>query len=497
MQSGSETLTSIDQALRQVRQQMQELDQKIRSATEQLGHLGQQALSAYQRLAQMRLDQLASGAVVTRLDDADRRVGQLLEQRIVQLQQLDQRLQECDRREEELAGEREQARARLADAVDSLDKAEAATQQRLDADPTYQQQWEKSQAADRLAGHAEEKTRLAEQDRTEKGKPYEADSLFMYLWSRGYGTSAYASRGLIRMLDNWVARLIRFHDARPNYAMLLEIPVRLREHAQRLRSAADQEVAVLRSMEEKAAADDGIPALRDAMDAAQLVLDEKDSAIEKLEGEFRRLSDERVGYASGQDPLFQQCIQILVDEFQGDSIRELREEAEATATADDNMIVERLEELDQQREDLRGAIEQHRQMHQRYLDRLQELESIRQRFKRQHYDDSNSTFANGAMIGAILTEFLRGVANSHDVWDTLQRNQRHVPRRVDPGFGSGGLGGGIWKTPTRRSSGRSSSGGFRTGGGVRSGGFRTAGSFGGGRAGGGRSGGGFRTGGGF
>ena len=50
------------------------------------------------------------------------------------------------------------------------------------------------------------KTEQAEADREEKGKPYRDDPLFMYLWERGYGTSAYKAGNLIAWLDGLVAR---------------------------------------------------------------------------------------------------------------------------------------------------------------------------------------------------------------------------------------------------------------------------------------------------
>lgn len=83
---------------------------------------------------------------------------------------------------------------------------------------------------------AETKAAQAERDLEEKRKPYEADPLFMYLWRRKYGTPEYRAKGLARYLDRKVARLIEFDGARRNYAVLIELPVRLREHADRLRS---------------------------------------------------------------------------------------------------------------------------------------------------------------------------------------------------------------------------------------------------------------------
>ena len=60
-----------------------------------------------------------------------------------------------------------------------------------------------------LAATLEKATEKAEQvtrDEHEKGLPYRSDPLFMYLWQRKMGTPEYQPMGIIRMLDEWVAR---------------------------------------------------------------------------------------------------------------------------------------------------------------------------------------------------------------------------------------------------------------------------------------------------
>jgi len=56
----------------------------------------------------------------------------------------------------------------------------------------------------------------------------------MYLWRRKLGTSEYASGFLVRWVDEWIARLVNYREARANYAMLNEIPARLRAHVEGL-----------------------------------------------------------------------------------------------------------------------------------------------------------------------------------------------------------------------------------------------------------------------
>lgn len=92
---------------------------------------------------------------------------------------------------------------------------------------------------------AEEKAAQAEADREEKRRPYEADPLFMYLWRRRMGTRDYKAGSLVRYLDLKVAHLIGFENARVNYAMLMELPDRLRAHAERMKQEGAGEQAPL------------------------------------------------------------------------------------------------------------------------------------------------------------------------------------------------------------------------------------------------------------
>ena len=116
-------------------------------------------------------------------------------------------------------------------------------------------------------------------DRKEKGEPYEQDPLFLYLWKRGYGTSEYRANPLTRYLDDWVAGLCGYGDARANYAMLNEIPRRLQEHSEKLRSQANIEFEKLEQLESKAAEADGIPALQQALADTRNALAELDDQL--------------------------------------------------------------------------------------------------------------------------------------------------------------------------------------------------------------------------
>ena len=98
-----------------------------------------------------------------------------------------------------------------------------------------------------VAVRAEQKLELAKTDRQEKGKPYETDPLFSYLWERKFRTPEYHKGGLSRMLDNWVAKLCRYDEAYLNYARLTELPDRIAEHLANMRlEEAEAQAAIER-----------------------------------------------------------------------------------------------------------------------------------------------------------------------------------------------------------------------------------------------------------
>jgi chromosome segregation ATPase len=499
MISGRETLASLDNALAQVRNQTRELDQRVQGVSAELMRLNQAAAEQYKALARIRVDHMVAQEMAESLDRAGRQLADLLAERGQALETLQGRIEAERSHQADLEARRESQAQQLDQAAATLDEAEATVQGQLGEDAAYQQQLERARQADRVAKHAEAKTELAEQDRLKKGKPYEADRLFMYLWQRHYGTSRYKANPLVRYLDGRVARLCDYQDARPNYAMLLELPKRLREHAERLRETAERELEALRELEETAAESGGMSPLRDKLDAHRSKLEELDGEIEGVEQRLQTALQEQAVYASGEDEFFRKAVELISGEFQNDNIVSLRREAQLTSTADDDEIVDRLAEIELEKAQLEEVMHHDQEVLRSHQRRLTELESIRRDFKRNRYDDSRSGFADGALLGMMLNEFMNGLLGGDKLWRTIQRQQRSRRTRSNPSFGTGGFGrsgGGIWGSGgfgrgRRGGGGIFGGGGFSTGGGFGSGGFGTGGGFGSG------SGGGFRSGGGF
>jgi chromosome segregation ATPase len=487
MMSGRQTLGKIDQALTEARAQVAEVEARIETVEQQLAGQRRGQVEDYKALARLRLGALADAAMVKRLDQSEQQVAALLSQREVALTQLKEQIRRAESGLRTLESERSALAARVDSAARAVDAAEAGTQARLAADPDYVARRDRATDAERKAAHAAEKADRSEEEREEKGVSYREDPLFMYLWTRRYGQPEYRAWGLTRWLDGKVARLIGFAEARANYARLNEIPERLREHAAALQAAAGSELAALKTLDEAARVADGIPALDAQLVEAQAELEAIDRRIAQAQSDLQDLEVRRAFFAAGQDEYSDKALALVASELQRDDLMELRREALATPFPEDDLIVARLLEREDEHSRLDGLLQTLRESLARNRQRLDEVETLRTDFKRHSYDRADSQFGDEAMIIMMLGQFLSGVLDRRNLWRVMQEQQRYRPERSDPGFGSGGFGRGtVWGGglgDARRPGdifgglGRGSSGGGPGKRGRSSGGFRTGGGF--------------------
>ncbi|WP_421725069.1 hypothetical protein [Bauldia sp.] len=462
MISAAKTLASIEQALRGTRRDEDRLTRMLASATEDAARLRAEQAEAYRALARLKMDELARDDTVVRLNAAERTAMDVLERRRIALAELADRRDALIEEEETAERAREAAADRLEQAVDALDDFLARMKERLTNDSEWLEESQAIRAAEARAAAAVEKAKLAEADRDEKRKPYDDDPLFSYLWSRYYGTSDYRVGPVARFFDRRVARLVGYDTARPNYAMLNEIPLRLREHAERL----EQDVANLkRALEDRERAmlkSDGALELEADVTAAEAVLDKAEAAIESSEAKLSQLNDRLAGLLDGsRDKAVQAAMDGLAKTISREDLATLYEEAKATPTPEDETIVAKLREIEQKLARREAEAEEVRKAAVELARKRAEIEQSRDHFNRSGYSRPRGEFIDGALIGSVLTGVLDGVLSSKSFEDALGKNFR-VRKSKGGDISIGGF-----RLPTGRMSKTKGMrrGGFRTGGG--------------------------------
>ncbi|WP_298822465.1 hypothetical protein [uncultured Roseibium sp.] len=483
MLTGRQTLGTIEQSLADLRREEAELTKRIERATRALTDLQERQSEAYRDLARFRMDTDAAGALNTRLDSAAREARRLLDKRNADYKVLTDQLRNCEAER----GQLQKERLELDDARDAaesqMDELMEAIDGRLENDKTYLAQREKAETAEATAEAAASKADTSKADREQKGKAYEDDPLFIYLWQRGFGTPDYNHRGLVRSLDRWVARLIKFDGARANYAMLTGIPERMARHAEHCAEIAVREQAKLADMSRNAMTDAAGTDLVGAIETQSEDIDRIDVQLDKLDRQIETLSAALTEFSSGEDADFQKAEEHLSVSLQADDLNDLWRAAIATPSPEDEKIVQRIEDLKDRIEQVTREIRQDRELQRDISRRRAELSDVIKRFRSKGYGSWESTFSDDKLTTVLLGELVKGAITGADYWSRAERShKRRKPRGRRVAFpGGSGLPksmGGFGGDFSRRSKGKDPfKGGFKTGKSFGSGGFKTGDSF--------------------
>ena len=481
MISGRDALAQIERAISQTRQDEARLDDQLTEAAQAAERLRGQEADAFRQLARVRLDALDQGPVGQRLDRAEREALTMLAEKREALATLSARRKAAAEKLATAQDARRTVAGRLEDVSERIMALDAATREKLPKDPSWIAADAKVRDAERLAARAEAKAKQAEEDRVVKGRPFEDDRLFMYLWENGFGTSRYAASFFARYFDRKVARLIGFVEARPNYAMLTEIPVRLAAHAARLREEVGTVTAARTSLERRALEADGIGALEAEFAKVKAEIDAGNAGIAATQSDLATLDASHDALVGGDDPALKRALDGVAASLAATDLQTLYADAFATPTPEDEKIVRRIEEIDKSVARAEHDVTTARAAMGEVARRRAELEETRNRFLRSGYDRPGVTFNNENMLGNVIGGIIGGIVSSPELWRVILGGYQ-APRHHDGGWIGGGPripgGGGDWfggGSGGGWSGGGGSSGGFGGDGG----GFSTGGGFGG------------------
>jgi hypothetical protein len=459
MWTGRQTLASIDSTLGRLHAEEGELDAALRSATAEAERLRKERVDALRELARIKLDELQAGRLVNDLDAAERRAQQILAQRAEKLAAAAQRREGAVAQLKGAEATRNAAAEAVEKALEPVEAIRAEAEAKVRAAAEWRAAKAAFDAAEAVAGEAEKKAAASEEELGAKKKPYDGDSLFAYLWARGFGTSRYSANRLVQLIDGRMAHFIGFANARANYAMLIEIPQRLREHAARQRAIAIERKVELSQIERRAMVEAGIEGRERELAAARQALAAADAGFQKARDLLRAADEHRAALlAESHDPAYTEALKTIVAGDSQDDLATLYREARRTATPADEAIVRKLEETDERIARADAEVASLRRSAQDLAKRRMEVERVRDRFRDSGYDHPHTTFGNEGDLARVLQQVAKGVIKSGLLWELLRRGYgyRRPRGRPDfggsfpfpiPGGGSPGPIGGDWREP--------------------------------------------------
>jgi len=462
MWTGRQTLETMESALVRLHAQESELDGALRSAAADAERLRKERGEALRELARVKLGELEAGRLVEDLDAAEQRAVQILSQRRAKLAEVTKRRESIVEQLRKTEVTRNAAAEAVEKALEAVEAIRAAAEASVQGTPDWKAAKSALAAADAVAVEAEKKALVSEEELGAKQRPYDDDPLFVYLWRRGFNTQRYSAMMPVRMVDRMVADFIGYRDARANYAMLLEIPRRLREHATRQRAIADERKRELSEVERRAMVAAGIEGREQELAAARQRLAAAEAEFQKGRDLLRAADQDRAALMDeGENQVYEEALTTIAAGDSKDDISTLYREARRTATPADEAIVRRLEQIDDGITKADAEVASLRRSAQDLARRRMEIESARDRFRTAGYDHPHTTFGNDTDLSRVLQQILNGAIQSGLLWEMLRRGYGYrAPRgRPDFGFpsspfpfpipGGGGPGprGGEWRQP--------------------------------------------------
>lgn len=481
MISGSDAFSKIERAMQGVRADEDRLSAVMASIAEQAARIRTGMSEDFKRLARIKLDALKAQPITSSLDAAEAQALSLIEEGKRAAEELQRKRASAAEALEQVRAQKTSADAEAEAASDAVDRLIDSAETRLKDDATWKAQAELLEAAEAVADEAGKKADQAEADLAVKRKPFEADDVFLYLWKRGYGTSAYQSGGLVRMIDGWAARLIDYQKYRPNFAMLQEIPVRLRAHAKAKEAEVTANRTRLEAIERDAMIADGVEPLEKALAGAKGRQSALTKAVSGAQAALSTLDAEYTALTSGgKGAGYDKAVDVLAASLEREDLRTLYREALATPGPDDERVVAHLMEEEKKLKDSDAELAKTRETIRELARRRTELESARNDARAKGYDQPYAGFGNEGIIEQVIADIARGVLRSSDLGRVLGDGFSRRAPRAPGGFGggswpyndwgnSGGFGGGnggirIRRFPSSGGGSRKSGGGFRTGG---------------------------------
>jgi hypothetical protein len=478
MFTGRDALSSVEQAISRVRADEGRLDAALQSVVAEAARLRREEAEGFRTLARVKLDTMVRDRVIDDLDASERRALAMIEDYRRAIEGLARRRDEAQAALDKAEAAKHDRNQQLAEALDALDKQRQRTAERIKSDNAWKAAKAAVEAAEQIATSADQKASLSEADLAAKRKPYEDDPLFMYLWNKRHGQAEDTSGHLVRFFDRKVARLVGYHDARANFAMLQEIPARLREHAGNKQNDVGAAKERVGGLERQALVADGVEPIEGRVAAAHAAMKAAEEVVVKITAELQQIeSDRQNALSASEDAVYDRAADLLAQALAREDIRELYQEAVRTATKADDRAISSIAAAREALAKAEGEVTQIRGEIRQTAQRRTELEGARNRARNVGYDDPRGTFGGGGeVIGEVIGGILRGALQGGALDRVLRDNYRFPVPRADPDFGgrrgapswpnpwSEGRADGGWPRGESRGSDDDDGGGWRTGG---------------------------------
>lgn len=268
------------------------------------------------------------------------------------------------------------------------------------------------------------------QDAARKLPAYEEDGLFNYLKERQFGAPLYQHRGITRRMDRFVAKLIDYTQAKRNYDYLTNTPTAMRKIIAEDSAALDTVMAEIQQHRDRAANEFGLPAQIAAVESLEA---ERKSAIEVLGTQTSACEASQLELTDVETPrcgFYREAIDLFRKMLADKESSELRQHAKHSPEVTDDQIVASLRGIENKMERSKQTTLQHEDELQQWQAVYQDIGKLIQRFRASGYDRERCQFSDQFDLPGMLDR-LNNSADVDALWDSIRRAQNWGPTAMD------------------------------------------------------------------
>lgn len=465
--SGKSVYKDIKERVQEVEDEHENLSQAVYSCEANIESLVSEMENCYTQLATVYLPEMTAQCVKETLKQVQGDVQKIFKAKQERRIELENSMKDSTKKKKTLESELENVTEQLNQKASERDKLRKEIVEELNGNQGYMSMVSESrQDGERLAKN-QERLKEFKAEAEQKLPQYQKNNIFMYLLNRKFGASDYQEKGIAKMLDSGVAKIVNYAEMKKNFDFLHSMPELTKIEFERRKEELESLVEKVQGIEKDAADKHGLTAVlesgKETAKKREVIMTE----IAGLDAEYRQYSQERSGLDNTKDRYHGDAVKKLKDYLKGDDISELKTLARATPGTEDDRIVTRLEDIDKQVRIFKDKSKQAKAKRDEIGGKLDELNEIKNKYTSKNFDSERSYFDSGFDITPLLIGYIIGQSSA--TWNHIEEHQ-HFRREesYSSHHSSDSYGGGY---SHHDSGGGFGGGGFSGGGGFGGGGF--------------------------
>jgi hypothetical protein len=469
--SGSSVHSKIKSQINEIENEHEKLSSKIYDYEKDINSLMEERENTYGKLAAFYLPEMDAESVKNTLKEVQQEVQLIFEEKQLRRKKVEELMKDSNENKKGLEDKFENITEKLREKGKEHDKIKGAVMKECNEIPKYKEIYSQAGQARGKLEQNKERVDEVQNEAKEKLPAYENNKLFLYLIEKNYGADLYIGNTITKKLDAFVARIIKFDEAKKNYDFLKSMPKLMKEEVDNRQAELDNLVKSLQGMESETGKKYGLQKIiKEGVDFSKerkrISLE-----IEKLDDEYKNYMAERKELDNTKGEYHQEAIRKLKEYLKGNDIADLKQKARATPGTEDDRAVSRIEEVDKEIRELKDKSKEIRKERDDVGGKLENLKDLQKKYTNNNYDSDNSYFKSGFDINNLLIAYMAGKMSHDDAWNEMKSHHE-----VEEHHSSYSSSSDYHSSYSSHDSGFGG-GGFSSGGGFGGGGFSSGGGF--------------------